>query len=376
MLRPLSLALLLLPTLLLAAEPDDEITTIRSLWAAAQAGKTSKLKEADVVALMTPSWRGRRLSPWCYHALIKMGVPADKHYELFTKTAAHKEPRKVDGKDVPAKDWLASAAGPALPDDLQKPFLTAWTTALDIIVTKFEAATPRAADNFSRLLAKMLPPKELLIPRFAKIMSDTKKPIDHRNIAVWTLAYQGAYEGSIDPLIPLLNDPSPRIRGSAISALREQLFPITIADRKKNPSPPYAEKLFKVFYDTAKSNPDPNVVADALGSMEFFDLKPFVPQVLELYKLQKKRGERLIYMLALQKIPEGIPVAVEFINNPDELYQRDAITALDYYLETAKPDPVFAPAIPILENLAKTLQNADTKRRAEKALNAIKRMKL
>lgn len=219
--RQVCAALLLfsIGSLYAAENADEEIAAIRMLWSVAEQGKASTVKEADIVSLMTKTWQGRRLAPWCYHALVKIGVPPEKHYETFLSVSRHWQKQPEGMSDAV---YAKGKAGPPLPDDLKPAFTTVWTTAMDIICNKFANADEQTVDNYRGSIRELDAPKEITVPRVCAILVDPKRTTSQRNVSTMVLRSIGPNEAAIDPLIKAIKDPIAKVRGNAVNALRDQ----------------------------------------------------------------------------------------------------------------------------------------------------------
>jgi hypothetical protein len=192
---------------------NDEIATIRMLWTIAQSGKAGASRENDIAALMTQSWEGRRLSKWCLHALVKIGVDPAKHMKTFREAAIwmDKLPPEAERKKM-EPEWRKYLDGPELPADLQAALPEVWKTVASVLLEGYEKYDQKTFWAYRDCIQRMNIAAELVVPKVGEIIADTKRERDHRMHSVDTLGGSFHCVESVDPLIKGLADPDKSVR--------------------------------------------------------------------------------------------------------------------------------------------------------------------
>lgn len=356
----------------------DEIVRVRALWGVAQAGKASGCTEADVLPLLTKTWEGRRLSKWALHALVKLGAPASKHFDTYIAAATwtEKRPSEVDARKKSEPEWRAKLEGPTLPEELNAALPTVWGTAVDAVFAGY--VEDKVLDKYRNYILDMKAPRELVAPRLAAIFSDTKKPLSQRRSAGYTLQMLRRCEGVTDAAIAVMSDPDENLRQQAVSVLASLAMDVdSYGDIIWVYKHPDRDKALAAFFKTMKTDPSPRVrrsATQALRSMGT-DATPAWPQIIETIKTEKGVRASLLYVLAALQADVGIPVFIEYLNDPDPEVQGSALDSLELTARQIKAQHKALKidhALPAIEKVLKSTKDPKVKTKAEEAMKSIK----
>lgn len=361
------------PVNLAELKSPDETKQIRTLWAIAQAGKASRATEADIVPLMTKSWEGRRLSKWCAHALIKLGVPIAKFRDSYVAAAKWSAPtpeyKARQGKDA---EWKANFDGPNLPDDLKAAVPVVWTSALDVAF--FGHGEDRKLDEYRHAFLAMKAPRELIGARLKNILTDAKNTANQRRSAAQTISELRCKEGVTDALILGLTDNNVLLRDTCASALGEiardvNVYDMVVDDVKH----PELEKAKAAIIRAIETDKDLNVRKRACYGLTILAVedRSLVSKLVDFAKSDELRKGAIRYFGQF-KLTEAIPFLLQLSSDPDPKKQVDGLNTLQQVqVFQSRRLKELADALPTIERIGNETKDPLVKEAAAKAVKAI-----
>lgn len=361
------------PVNLAELKSPDETTQIRTLWAIAQAGKASRATEADIVPLMAKSWEGRRLSKWCAHALIKLGIPIAKFRDSYVAAARWSAPtpeyKARQGKDA---EWKANFDGPNLPEDLKAALPVVWNSALD--VTFFGHGEDRTLDEYRHFFLALKAPSELIGPRLKDVLTNVKNTANHRRSAALTIGQSRCKHGVTDALILGLTDNNVMLRQQCADALGDIATNSDVFDSQTyEVSHPELQKAIAALIKAIQTDKDRNVRLRACYGLVILAMedRSLVPKLVEFAKVEELR-QGVVRNLPRARLTETIPFLLELANDPDPKKQTDGLNTLQQ-MQAFLPNrnkELFA-AIPTIERIGNDAKDPLVKEASAKAVKTI-----
>jgi HEAT repeat protein len=198
---------------------DDPLEVIRMLCMLAGRGDSGREAEEAIAGLLTETARGKVLSRWCYYALTKISANPQQYLDGYVAAAAGLRMNVVPpGQEgVLAGPGLKTADEPELPEGLRKTSHVAWVTGVEAVIRLLH--DDRRWYNATDCLGGMDAPGDVLVPRLATALLDSKIPAHIRQRASMTIGEYGYSTVAEKALLKGLGHEDADTRGSCARVL-------------------------------------------------------------------------------------------------------------------------------------------------------------
>jgi len=346
---------------------DDEIEVVRTLVEISRAGARAVDAEARIVKLMEDSARGKRLSRWCLSALVRVGVPAERHLKRYM--VAVRWCRRIRAVGGVARMTMGDPAPPApeLPESLEASSDEAWETCFDAVIDAMRSSTNsshfphRAAFHPTQFVLNYMAraaPRRIFAPKLLAITSDKKEKLEVRAMAARVLSWNDREPETIEAMSRLLREKdSVKLRKVAVDGLlyishlarlgRDPSIDKHLALALDDPAPTVRLRAAAAFAATGES--DPRAVATLVKFVTDEDT-------------EKKNRRSALGALAATRSPKFVPIALKIIKESADYSVRscavDELGDLGGYLAKSEDVEAFkktaTQVVPTLQEVFRT----------------------
>jgi HEAT repeat protein len=341
-------------------DSKSETGQIRAMLAIARKGTATQEQVKKIVALMSESAKGKRLSRWCYYALLSVGSAGDERLKRYMRTADWTSREGLARNEVRVRHGPPPKE-PALPADLLEDSNRAWKACIQAVFDSWrnaDAKDYRTRSSCRWHLIRTAAPSRLVLSLMTGALKGNASSTAVKCAAAEVAAVHGfRIKTDVKELYGLLEDKDAKLRAGGARALSRLYYDNCPSLPPRHPVPRKAlDALVKATGDA-----DLSVRCEATYGIRWlgYQARPAVPALIARFEKEDTERHRYALLSALSFIggreDAGTVILKTIKSHPSVETRRAAAVAVGWlasHLKQRKQDADYAAlareAVPLL----------------------------